>query len=49
MCLSGQSVPQAVAAGPLPALDILPVMQDEPLPFQLGDGGMNPGARALQV
>jgi hypothetical protein len=47
--LPGQSVPEAVTAGPLPSLNILPVMQDDALPFQLGDGGMDPGAGALQV
>jgi hypothetical protein len=44
-----KSVEQPVAAGPLAALNELALVPDQPLRFQLGDGGMDPGAGSLQV
>ena len=39
-----KSVEQTVAARPLAALNELALVPDQPLRFQLGDGGMDPGA-----
>jgi hypothetical protein len=42
--LPGETVEKAVATGSLTTLNVLTVVQEQTVMFQLGNGGVNPGA-----
>ena len=43
-CLPGKTVEKAVATGSLTTLNVLTVVQEQTVMFQLGNGRVNPGA-----